>query len=302
TQVSIITKSLTVGIIKYTNSSVVTDIVRGMKAELSIKGLIDGENIKYLEYSASGNPDLLPGFVDMLIAAKVDIIVPVSTPASQAAVLRAPENIPVIFTYVTDPESAGIIGVRKHVSGLSDATNFKDFLAFVRQLLPQFTSHGHIYNPNESNSTFAYNQLHLLSGLYGFTIKSYPVNSGGDIMSAYTSLKMDNMKSILIVADNTMSAGISVLSGLADNDNIAVIGDSYEHARDGALAAISVDYDALSKSAGDMVLSVLLGMDPDNMPVQKFSTDVISINTATAGKIGFTFPQEIKDKAKYVFP
>ena len=105
----------------------------------------------------------------------------------------------------------------------------------------------------------------------------------------------------MIAADNTMSKGINTLSDLAIENKFILIGDSNEHSQGGALASISVDYEKLSKSTGNLIYSVLLGKNPDNEAIRKFSTDVISVNITTAESIGFTIPTEILNEAKYIY-
>jgi putative ABC transport system substrate-binding protein len=297
-----ITKGMAkVGLLLYNESSVVTDIVQKSKNELASQGLVEGVNVTYFQKSAHGDNTLLAGLINELINYDVDVIVSVSTPASQAAVNLVPDSIPVIFTYVTDPQSAGIIGKRKHVSGLSDATNFNDYVNFVTQLLPNLKKAGSIYNNTESNSIFAQQQLSSLLDYKNIVFSQSIAVDTFAIPNAYTNLKSQNVEAILIVADNTLSLGMNKLAKLAITDHLPVIGDSYQHASDGALASISVDYDALATSTGDFILSVIRGVDPDNEPIRKFPTNVIAVNKTTANSIGFTFPPDILSKAKYVY-
>jgi putative ABC transport system substrate-binding protein len=119
---------------------------------------------------------------------------------------------------------------------------------------------------------------------------------------AYQQIKDQGIEAMLILDDNTMSAAMSSLIALSLPDSIPIIGKAVEDVQKGALASISVNYDDMSKSTGDLVAAVLLGVEPDDVPVQLFNTDVIAINTDTASKIGYTFPADVLAEAKYIFP
>lgn len=295
-----ITKAnLKIGILKYNDSEVANNIVRVMKTELQTYGL--NNNTTFIEKNAAGESSLLPTLINELLNENIDILVPVSTPASQAAVMNTPESIPIVFTYVTDPESAGILNKRNEITGCSDATNFTDYLKFVKRLLPDLEIAGHIYNDKESNSAFAKQQLASLSPFYNLTLKSETANSIDQIPIAFQNIKNQSINTVMIAADNTMSKGINTISDLATENNIVLIGDSNEHSQGGALASISVDYEKLSKSTGNLIYSVLLGKNPDSEAIRKFSTDVISVNLTTAESIGFTIPNEILNEAKYIY-
>jgi putative tryptophan/tyrosine transport system substrate-binding protein len=301
TNIKISKYSVKIGILKYNESAVVNDIVEEMKTELGNLGFSVGKNIIYIEKNAQGNISNLTGLVNELLNDNIDIIVPVSTPASQAAVNLVPVSIPIIFTYVTDPESAGILDKRKGVCGLSDATNFKDYLDFVKRVLPSLKTAGRIYNPSESNSLYAQNQLESQKNFYGYNFQIATVGSTSDINNAYNLIKDKNIEAILIVADNTMSLGMAQLVSLANQDKIPVIGDSYEHSEHGALAAISVDYSELAKATGDFVSSVIRGVEPESIGVKRLSTNVISVNKKTAKDINFTLPDDLIKDAKFIY-
>jgi ABC-type uncharacterized transport system substrate-binding protein len=136
-----------------------------MKSRLSESGFSEGTNTVYYERSALGNADDLPELVSEVVNLGIDIMVSVSTPTSQAAVLGTPEDIPIVFTYVTDPNSAGLFDHRKHVTGLSGRINYDQYLSFVKDLFPLMTVAGRIYNSNEANSVYAHQQLSALACL-----------------------------------------------------------------------------------------------------------------------------------------
>ena len=285
------------GILRYNSSELVDNIIAGMKSELTAKGFIEGKDIEYIERNALGDNLKFPDLISDMVSENIDIMIPISTPAAKAGAQFTPVNTPVIYTYVTSPEFAGLIGKRVNLTGLSDATNFDDYLKFAKELVPNLKIAGRIYNPNEPNSAFSQDRFITLGGFYGISYDNEQVQNEGEISQAFNSLNTNGIKTILIAADNTLNLGFKDLATLSKSNSIVLIGDSEENVTDGALASISVDYDLLSKQTGSTVGNILLGQHADNIPIQRFPTSVITLNQVTATAIGFTFSESLKARA-----
>lgn len=291
-----------IGILRYNTSATSEAITARIKARLTESGLIDGQNIQLIEKNALGQISLLPGLARDLMTAGIDILVPVSTPASQAAVQNVAATIPIVFTFVTDPASAGILNQRAHVTGLSDGINFNQLLQFTKNLLPELSVTGRIFCENEANSRYAQTQLIALAPLYGLVLQSAVITTAADVPAAYQQIKDKNLGAVLIADDNTVNAAMPDLVQLALTDHIPVLGDEIDHVRAGALASISIDMEHLAIQTADKIVAVLRGVEPDDLPVQRFDADVIAINTQTAARLNYAFPEDIKAAAKYIFP
>lgn len=294
--------SINIAVLMYNNSDVAEDIKNGMIARIEELGFKQGAGINVSIRSAGGNVTRLNSLVsDLLVNAKPDVFVSISTPASQVAMALVPDNIPLIFTYVTDPQSAGLLDGRKNISGLSDKTNFVEYLDFVGELLPDMKTAGSFYSSNESNSVFAKSQMEKYKSFYHYDIIFEDVPAVNYIYNAYSSLKVNEMQALLIAANNTCSEAMSDIALLCNSDKIPLIGDSFEHCASGALASISVDYDKLASATGDMISMLLLGISLDKQPIKYFHTDLIAINKKTAQQISYQFPKNILDNAKLVY-
>lgn len=290
-----------IGVLSFNASSVAEDVRLGMKSKLDSLGFISGENVEYIFKSADGNFSRLNSLVAEIEAENPDFVVSISTPASQAAAAILDAKIPLVFTYVTDPQSAGLLDGRKNMTGLSDRTNFSEYLDFVSELLPDLTKAGAVYNSNEANSVYAKSQFEKYDNFYAFDFIYAEAASAGDLPSAYSELKTGGVEAVLVAANNSASAGMNNLASLCSADNIPLVGDSFEHAKDGALAAISIDYDDLASATGETVASLIRGVSADDTAVQYFHTNVVALNKTAAAAIGFDFSENMLEKAAYIY-
>ncbi len=299
TKIEIEKAIVNIGIIKFNSSQLVENIIANFKDQLNSYGFKENVNTIYYEVDAGGDATKLPTLINQLQKNQLDIVVPVSTPASKSAI-NIIKDIPIVYTYVTSPEFAGLTNAGELVTGLSDATNFDDYLSFVKELLPEINEAGRIYNPNEPNSAFSQEQFINLTPKYEIDLYSKSINDIESIVPAYNELKNQGIKTILIAADNTLNIVMKQLANKCINDGSYLIGDSYENAQDGALASISVDYDLLADATGKTVKNVLLGIIPSSIIIKRFPTSFITLNQITADKIGFKFSSSIVSKAKNI--
>ncbi|MBP6979393.1 MAG: SAM-dependent chlorinase/fluorinase [Lentimicrobiaceae bacterium] len=289
-----------IGILQYNDIS--EAMVSAMKDRMQSQGFDAAVNVVFIEKNANGMQSVLKDLVAELVQARADIIIPFSTPAAQAVILTAPDSIPVVFTIVTDPESSGILGQRSHVTGLSNATDFNAVAAFLQRILPDIATVGSIFNPNEANSSGAQQELANIFPFYGIEFSHATISAANEIPAAYQQVMAHDPEAILITNDNTMTLATSDLVGLALQDTIPVIGTDYANAEKGALASISVDYDLIARQTGDVAISVIRGVDPDDLPVMYFETGIIAINLQTAAVLEYIFDPDILQEAVYIFP
>ncbi|MDQ2635198.1 MAG: ABC transporter permease, partial [Pseudomonadota bacterium] len=95
----------------------------GVKDALEAAGYKEGEGLTFVYQSAQGNPATAAQIARQFIGEAPDVIVPISTPSAQA-VVSATQDIPVVFTAVSDPLGAQLVkDMQKpggNVTGLSD--------------------------------------------------------------------------------------------------------------------------------------------------------------------------------------
>src|SRR5512145_2630713 len=99
-------KTYTIGVINFART--LEGTVNAFKEGMTELGYVEGKNVTYI-YEGPVNADKLDAVAQGLVAAKVDLILALTTPATKAA-QKATVNtdIPVVFIPVTDPVGAGV--------------------------------------------------------------------------------------------------------------------------------------------------------------------------------------------------
>ena len=159
----------------------------GIRDELKAAGYEEGKNLKFVYESAKGNPETAAAIAQKFVAEKPTVIVAISTPSAQA-VIAATDDIPVVFTAVTDPVGARVIDDLKtpggNVTGVSDMSPVHLQLELIRAIMPNATRIGVPYNPDEANSMALLQRLELEAYGQGMEIHEVAASKSADVPAA----------------------------------------------------------------------------------------------------------------------
>ncbi len=274
----------------------------GIKEELAKEGYKDGENIKFIYESAQGKPDIAAQIAKKFVGDGVTIIVPISTPSAQGAV-AATKDIPIVFTAVTDPVAAQLVSNREHpggnVTGISDMSPLADQLALFKSITPNIKKLGVVYNPGETNSVVLVAALKELAGPAGLEIVESPVTKSADVQQSTTAL-VGKVDAIYIPTDNTVVSALPAAISVAIDNKIPIYAGDTDSVVGGAIASVAFDYHDVGIETGKIVVRVLKGEKPGDIPVSFVPGTSVFVNKATAAKIGVTIPADVLSKAKKV--
>ena len=125
-------------------------------------GYVDGDNIEINYQNAQNEQSNLKTICQGFVADKVDIIVAITTPAAQVAMSETDE-IPIVFSAVTDPVAAEVVSDMEkpggNVTGTSDAISVEKIMGLAEEITPGFKTVGALYNSSETNSVAAIEAL-----------------------------------------------------------------------------------------------------------------------------------------------
>ena len=275
-------------------------VIASMKEDLGKEGFTDGKNITLTVKNANGEVNLVPAIVQDAKARKPAVVVAVTTPVAQAFAKNV--SVPLVFSAVTDPVSAGVVqsmeSVTPNVSGVSDAWPYKAQLVLAKQLVPNATRLGVIYNPGEAASQFGLTQIRPLASQLGLTVVDMPATKTTEVLTIAEQY-VDKVDILYLSSDNTVIQALpAALKVAIANKKPLIVGDSGTVEK-GGLAAVSVGYAGVGKETGRIVAQFLRG----NTLVKPVTAqgDELYLNAATAEKIGLSIPQALLDRAKKVF-
>jgi putative ABC transport system substrate-binding protein len=296
----------TIGISQIVTHPALDATREGIIQGLADKGYVDGENVAIDYQNSEGDMSLVASIAQQFVTDKVDIIISIATPNSQAAISAAEgTGIPVVFTAVTDPVGSEMVSnweshPDENVTGVSDMIVVSDDVDLIVNILPGFKKLGTLYNAGESNSVFLVEKLNETCDAKGIEVVEKTVSTSADVLSAAQSL-VGQVDAIWVGTDNTVVTAFEALVGVCEENDIPLFAADEDSIVRGAIAAYSFDYYDIGYQTGEMVAKILAGTPASEIPVEKGKIISLSVNTAASERMGITLPQAIIDKAATIY-
>jgi putative tryptophan/tyrosine transport system substrate-binding protein len=280
------------------------DAVRnGLKEALDEAGYIEGKTLRWEWLSAQGNPVTAAQIATKYAGANPDVIVAIATPSAQAAVSAA-KNTPVIFSAVTDPVGAKLVASAEkpggNVSGVSDLSPIDQQLALIREILPQAKTLGVIYSAGEDNSVSLIELVKAEAPNQGFTqVKEATVSASSEVAGAARGL-VGLVDAIYVPTDNTVVSALESVVQVGQDNDLPVFSGDTDSVKRGAIAGISFNYHDVGRQTGEMVVKVLKGTRPSELPVEYVKAVQLFVNPVSAKEMGVTIPDAVQGRADEV--
>ena len=286
------TKKFKVGITQIVEHPALNKAKQGFKDALKEAGI----DVEYDEKNANGEVATANLIANTLVSSKPDLIYTIATTTTQA-VAQATNDIPVVFSAITDPESAGIL--KENVTGVSDRVNIKQQLELMKKLNPNAKKVGVIFNSSEQNSMVQVNDLKTAASELGMEVVATGVTQASEIPQASETL-IGEVDMIYTPTDNLVASLINLITEKAIAAKKIVFGAEAAHVEGGALITQGVDYYELGKRAGQMAIEILKGKKPSEIKIETVELNNIVVNEKTLNALGISLPEEIKNKVKFI--
>lgn len=297
------TEPISIGISKIVAHPALDAVEQGIMDQLTELGF---ENIEYDLQNANGDMSTAASIATKFRADGVTVAVGIATPTAQALV-NGIEDIPVVFSAVTDPVGAGLVASLdagdRNVTGSSDMTPVDAQFDLIRELLGQVTV-GHVYASGEANAVALAEMARDAAETRGMAFVESTVVNSSEVRSATQSI-VDRVDAIYVSTDNTVVSALTALTDVAVANGVAVISaDATSAAGTGVLAALGFDYYKHGRATGRIVADILNGADPASIPTL-FMTDPSDLNLLVdldvAQAIGVTVDETILDQASMIY-
>jgi putative ABC transport system substrate-binding protein len=279
----------------------------GIIQGLADNGYVDGENVEIDYQNSELDMTLVASIAQKFVSDKVDVIVSIATPNSQAAISAAEgTDIPVVFSAITDPVGSGMVAdwdnhPDENVTGVSDMVSVADDVNLIVEIVPGVEIIGTLYNAGESNSVFLTEKLREACDALGIEVVEATVATSADVLTAAQSL-VGRVDAIWVGTDNTVVSGLEALIGVCEDNQIPFFPSDDPSIERGGIACWGFDYYDIGYQTGEMVARILDGDGSAyNVPVEKGETIFLSVNTAAAERMGVSIPQSIIDQAEVVY-
>ena len=252
----------------------------------------EGRNERYAQLAAE------------LVRLKVDVIVPLGSPAIVAA-KQATAVIPIVFPLASDPVGDGLVASLARPGGnITGLSNEQPDLAgkrleILRELVPGLSRLGYIANVNNPTAMGNVREVEEAAVKLALQIMPLDIKRAEDIAPAIETLK-GRAQALYVVGDPLIADNQIQINTLALAARLPTMHGSRSYIASGGLLSYGPNYSDLFRSAGDYVDKILKGAKPADLPVELPTTIELIVNLKTAKAIGLTIPESFLLRADEV--
>jgi putative ABC transport system substrate-binding protein len=293
-------KLYTIGVLQLLDSPTVRDVRRGIVKALEDYGLFNDVNVRLDVRDGLGDLSEVQRIARAFAADGVDMIIAVTTPCLQAAMIAAPKT-PIVFTSVANPylTRAGTSASSHldNVTGIASTGPIRQTLAFIKEVLPSVRRVGTLWTPSELNSEYYVGLMRDAADELGLEMVTVPVANPNEVLLASQVLLSQSVDAVYQVSDNTVNASFEALGQAAAEAGLPLFGGFLLSTRLGACAAMGWDFFDMGYKTGSLAVRIKNGENPARIPFQSMSNVQISLNPAAAARQGVVFSEAIRKRA-----
>ena len=290
-------KTYKVGIVQYVDDASLNQIQQAIQTELDAQGKELGVTFDYKDYTFNGQADQtsLNQIMADLVSDEVDIIIPIATPTAVVAQSATEDNqIPVIFSAVSDPVSAGLVDSMdapgSNVTGVSDALNTEAIMKLILAGNKDTKKIGLLYDKSQDSSKNPIEEAKAFCEENQIEVVEKTGTTNDEISLAADALVAAGVDAVFTPTDNTvMIAELAIYEKLI-NAKVPHYCGADSFALNGAFCGYGVNYEELGTETAKIAVDVLVnGKKPAEMAIKTLDNGIATVNTETASAIGIDY-------------
>jgi len=271
-------------------------LARSFVYGLRTLGYLQGQNLVLEHRSAEGKFERFPEIMRELIAAKVDVIVTVANPMTQAA-KQVTGTVPIVMAYSVSPAELGLVQSLNrpggNVTGLTMNIGSEipgKQLQVLRELLPTMSRVAFLHSKEQEaegvqNGEAAAEKL---------GIKLLPAeHTPTDYSGAFAFITREHPDALMVGASAVNVANRQLIVEFAAQRRLPAMYATREFVNIGGLISYGVDFHELFRRAAEYVDRILRGAKPADLPVEQPAKFALVINLKTAKSLGLDVPDKM---------
>jgi putative ABC transport system substrate-binding protein len=295
-------KTYRIGFLTRKTDASVSAQIDAFRQRLRDLGWVEGKSISIVYRDADGELDRLRALADELVAFKVDVIVTVDTPPSQAA-KQATSAIPIVIAVSADPVGAGLVrslgNPGGNITGLSLLAPETDqkALEFLKQTLPKTNRVMMIVDPKNQGMMLRFRAIQTAVAKLAIDLQSVFAVSSSELVGVLAAAEKDPPDALFVLSP-IYAAYRKEIAEFATKMKVPILFDTSGLAREpNGLLSYGADISDLFRRAAALVNKILKGAKPADLPVEQPAKFELVINLQTARALGIDVAPQLQQLA-----
>lgn len=294
-------KTVKIGIAKIVQHPALDAVEEGVMAAIKDAGI----KATYDLQNANGDVNTANQIAAQYKTEKVDVAVGIATPVA-IALANTMKDTPVVFGTVTDPLGAGLVTTLAHgegnVTGMSDELPSKEHIKLFKEIAGIKTL-GYIYTASEDNSVSSLELVKAGCKEAGLELVVQSISNSSEVKQAAETI-VGRCDGIYLTTDNTVFSALPALVAVFNKAKKPIFsGDVTGALEGGCLMASGFNYYKAGYATGEMVVQILNGAKPSEIPVRfmtKPEDSDLLFDLDAAKLCGITIPEKYLKQASYI--
>ena len=268
------------------------------KARLDELGWKDGQNLRFEEHDANGDPKRLASIMEDLVRTKVDVIVAMCTPEATAA-RKATSTIPIVVTAAGDLVSAGLVSSYSrpggNITGMSAILNELSAkrIELLKTSFPKVKVATVLWNPQRPDNAVEVAALHAAAKKMGVEVRSVQVRTREELSTALEMLEVDGTQALLNTGDTLISSSIAQFVARESQLKLPAVWGERGFPESGGLMSYGPDNVELQRGAAEYTDRILRGERPGDLPIRQPTRFELVVNQRVARERGWQLPASV---------
>jgi putative ABC transport system substrate-binding protein len=278
--------------------------ITAFREGLQAVGYREPDNIELVLRSAGGDPTRVTLLAMELVERKVDVLVPVSSPAVKAA-RSVTTTIPIVaFDLESDPIGSGLINSFSRPGGQVTGVFFdfpefgKKWLELLKEAMPQLSSVAVLWDP--ATDPMQKSAVEIAGKVLHVKLEIIEVPGLPYLDDSILAAKGKGVDAILMLSSPVFGTNPERVAGLTVGTRLPAVTLFPDFARAGGLMAYGVHPINIFRQGAAIVAKVLRGSKPADVPAELPTKFELVVNLKTAKRLGIVFPPSILLRADEV--
>ena len=260
-------------------------------------GYVQDRNIVFEGRYADGKNDLLAGHAAELVRMRVNVIVAIGTPATQAA-NRATNTIPIVFSRIADPLALGLVTSLARPGGnLTGVSVITQDLATKRlellvDLIPGIKRVGVLWDPAFPSAPLELTEIEGAARLLNLEVQQSGVRHAEELEAAVKAVAEQRGQALFVVPGLVFTEQRQRVAEIAIRNRLPTMLSRREHVEAGGLVSYGTNYSDMYRRAATYVDKILKGAKPSDLPVEQPTKFELVINLKTARTLGLAVSRD----------
>jgi len=287
------------------NSGADSFFVAPFVGKLEELGYRECKNIVIERKFAEGNSDRLKEFAADMVRQHVDVIVTIGTPAGFAA-KEATSTVPIVFGAMSDPVGVGLVESLARPGGNATGNSLMSpelsakRLEILRALVPGISRFAMLWDSSNPGMAQRVRETEIAADQSRVLLHTVGPRTIEELEAAFSELLVQRPDALLVTTEAfTRQHRVRILDFAKRNKIPAMFEDS-SYVEAGGLMSYGPDYEEVFKTAAVLVVKILRGAKPADLPIEQPTKFQLFINLKTASSLGIEVPPTLLAMANRV--